>query len=94
MDQLDWDYDLSYRVGGGYDFGNGHGEITCTFWHYDNQVEGEFHSDYGNNGNSYRIMPQSYYPGMQNINVVHAEAQSSLEMNVIDIEYKKTYPRL
>lgn len=94
LEMLEYDYELSYKVGGGYILPNDWGKFSCTFWHYEDDTDAHFSPEYyDGNTAAFRVIPQSYFPELVNLDFtsVSTYARSSLEFNQIDLEYTKPF---
>ncbi len=95
LDQLEFDYDLSFDITSGFKLCNDCGEVSVSFWHYEDRVSADFEPDYfdHNGGSGYRPIPNSYYYDFVNLDFEGrlTHAWTNLEMNILDIEYTKPF---
>ncbi|RJP55932.1 MAG: hypothetical protein C4541_13575 [Candidatus Auribacter fodinae] len=82
--EMEFDYDLSFKVGGGYKMEHDKGEIGATFWHYEDSNDELFAAKYA----------AGFFDGTSTgvtgpIRTV--DTHIALEMNTLDIEYTKPF---
>lgn len=92
LDQLNFDYDLSFRIGGGVKLPQDKGEIAAYIWHYEDRVSRDFEADYIDDGAiGFRPVPNSLFDQFEDIDFTArlAHAWTNLEFNVFDLDYTK-----
>ncbi len=88
LEMLNYDYELSYRVGGGYKFANDMGTLSATYWHHDSDKRKTFDS-----GLTMDVIAQGNYPELSTLNfpATSGRATSSIRFDVLDIDYTKPF---
>lgn len=88
LEMLNYDYELSYRVGGGYKFANDMGTLSATYWHHDSDKRKTFDS-----GLTMDVIAQGNYPEISTLNfpATWGRAKSSLRFDVLDLDYTKPF---
>jgi len=88
LEMLNYDYELSYRVGGGYKFANDMGALSATYWHHDSDKRKTL-----NSGLTMDVIAQGNYPEISLLNfpATWGRAKSSLRFDVLDLDYTKPF---
>jgi len=84
---IDNDADLTFKIGGGYGFGDGNGRLRVSYWSFDND---DAQSGSVSGGLYPTLFGYGYYGGGQylyNAAGVAFEATSSVKASTIDVDY-------